>query len=386
VLIVSAGFKERDGGSTPSWYNVFMPVFLVQTPGHTYVCKVARDALLELGEHIPARAGKVFVVTERAIWELHGRRIGGAMTRPYETLFFEGGEERKRLSEVERLAEQMVQLGADRSSIVVAFGGGIVGDLTGFLAAIFMRGIPFIQAPTTLLAQVDAAIGGKTGANLVAGKNLVGCFHQPRVVLIDPTVLSTLPARELRAGLYEILKAGVIRSSALFDTMFRESRRILALDPEVIDEIIAESVAIKAEVVSADERESDLRRILNFGHTVGHALEAETAYSRLLHGEAVAFGMRAASHLARLAGVLPAEDCSRILDCIDRYGALPSLDGVRPERLMARLGSDKKTVQGKVHFVLPEAIGKVRVMSGLDAKLIEEATETALTELSAQTV
>jgi 3-dehydroquinate synthase len=358
-----------------------MPVFSVETPGHRYPCVVARGAIGELSEYLPARAGKVFVVTERTVWDLHGAQLAAGLNRPAEPLFFPGGEERKRLAEVEALAEEMVRRGADRSSLVLAFGGGIAGDLGGFLAAMFMRGIPLIQVPTTLLAQVDAAIGGKTGANLVSGKNLIGAFHQPRAVVIDPSVLSTLPAREFRAGLYEILKAGVIRSADLFETMASQSARILALEPDVVDDIIAESVAIKAEVVTADEKESDLRRILNFGHTIGHALEAETAYARLLHGEAVAFGMRAATRLAVLAGMLSTNDCNRILRCIDAYGAIPSLDGIRAENLIARLGADKKTIQGKVHFVLPEGIGKVRVISGLDPAMIREATESALADL-----
>ena len=193
----------------------------------------------------------------------------------------------------------MAENGADRSSIVVAVGGGIVTDMAGFLAAIFMRGIPVIQIPTTLLAQVDAAVGGKTGVNLVAGKNLIGSFHQPLAVLIDPSVLASLPPREYLAGLYEIVKSGVIRSEPLFRILAERRNEVLAQSPEVVDHIIAESVRIKAEVVSADERESGLRRILNFGHTFGHALEAETKYTRFLHGEAVSWGMRAATYLAR---------------------------------------------------------------------------------------
>jgi 3-dehydroquinate synthase len=359
-----------------------MPVFSVETPGHAYRCVVERGALAELRNVLPPRVGKLFIVTERTVWNLHGRRLTASLDRPVDTLIFQGGEHRKRLAEVEALAEEMVRRGGDRSSVVIAFGGGIVGDLGGFLAAIFMRGVPVIQIPITLLAQVDVAIGGKTGANLASGKNLIGAFHQPRAVLIDPAVLETLPAREFRAGLYEILKAGVIRSESLFETMEAKADQILRLDQETVDEIIAESVAIKAEVVSADERESDLRRILNFGHTIGHALEAETGYARLLHGEAVAFGMRAATRLARMTGLLPESQCERILHCIDAYGAIPSLDGIQAANLVARLGADKKTIQGKVHFVLPEAVGRVRVVSGIDPALILEATETALADLA----
>jgi 3-dehydroquinate synthase len=287
------------------------------------------------------------------------------------------------MASLEELAEQMLQAGADRTSIVIAFGGGIVGDLGGFLAAIFMRGIPVIQAPTTLLAQVDAAVGGKTGANLVGGKNLIGSFHQPLAVLIDPDVLTTLPVREYRAGLYEVLKCGIIRSPGLFERMSRDAAKVLAMDPAIVEEIIAESVRIKAEVVSADEKEGGLRRILNYGHTIGHALEAETQYKRLLHGEAVAFGMRAVSHLGRLTGTCSEADARLMNDSISVYGAIPPLDGVTVDSLVSRLGSDKKTIQGRVHFVLAECIGSVVVRSGIEESLIREATRCALKELAA---
>src|SRR5260370_20340203 len=268
-----------------------MPFFWVETPQRRYPIVVERGGLSKLREHIPTSAGKVFFISTEDVWQLHG---GAVSDVPHELLIFRGGEARKRLEEVEVLAEQMVAKGADRSSVVVAIGGGILTDVAGFLAAIFMRGIPVIQIPTTLLAQVDAAIGGKTGVNLVAGKNLVGSFHQPLGVLIDPGALATLPEREYRAGLFEVIKYGVISSPALFRLLTERQNDVAARVPDVVDEIIAESVRIKAEVVSADEREGGIRKILNFGHTVGHALEAETAYARFLHGEAVAAGMQAA--------------------------------------------------------------------------------------------
>jgi len=274
------------------------------------------------------------------------------------------------------MAEQMLAAGADRSSVVVAFGGGIVNDTGGFLAAIFMRGIPVIQVPTTLLAQVDAAVGGKTGVNLVSGKNLLGSFHQPLAVLIDADVLSTLPEREYRAGLYEIIKCGVIRDANLFSLLDEGIASVLAKEPAVVEQIIAAAVRIKAEVVSADEREGGLRRILNFGHTVGHALEAETQYSRFLHGEAVAFGMRVATVLAeRVTDLKDAADIDRV---IVNYGPIPSLNGVRANNLAKRLASDKKTIQGNVHFVLPVKIGEVTVVSGIDDRVVLESIEAVL--------
>jgi len=355
-----------------------MPCFVVRTPQRNYQAVVERGVLSRAGQYLPARHGKLFVVTTRDVWELHGRALREGLGREFDTLFFPGGEERKRLAEVEELAEEMVRRGGDRSSLVIAFGGGVVNDLGGFLAAIFMRGIPVIQAPTTLLAQVDAGVGGKTGVNLETGKNLIGSFHQPLAVLTDPDVLATLPEREYRAGIYEVIKCGVIRSPELFELMERRREAVLAREPEVVEFMIAESVRIKAEVVSADERESGLRRILNFGHTLGHALEAETGYARFLHGEAVAYGMCAAAQLARLAGCLAETDCRRIVETVRAYGPIPPLEGVQAQNLVARLVHDKKAVQGKVHFVLPVRIGEVEVVAGLDEALVLEAARAAL--------
>jgi 3-dehydroquinate synthase len=356
-----------------------MPVFRVDTPQRAYDAIVERGILSRAGQFVPDRAGTRFVVTTADVWDLHGAALRRALEgRSPHVLVFPGGEARKRLAEVESLAEQMVEAGGDRSSVVIAFGGGIVGDVAGFLAAMFMRGIPVIQIPTTLLAQVDAAVGGKTGVNLVSGKNLVGSFHQPLAVLIDPDVLRTLPEREYRAGLYEVIKCGVIRDAALFEILEAGPERVLAQEPSTLERIIAGAVRIKAEVVTADEREGDLRRILNFGHTFGHALEAETGYERLLHGEAIAWGMHAATILAERSGRLSAAEADRIHDVVVRYGPIPSLEGVHASRLAARLRSDKKTVQGRVHFVLPVRIGAVEIATGIDDALVLDSIRTAL--------
>ena len=353
-----------------------MPSFEVKTPQHNYRAIVERGILGRAGEHIPAKSGKVFVVTTEDVWRHQGHALQTG--HPHDVLFLPGGETRKRLAPLEAMAEQMVARGADRSSLVIAFGGGIVNDMAGFLAAIFMRGIPALQIPTTLLAQVDAAIGGKTGVNLVAGKNLIGSFHQPLAVLIDPAALETLPEREYRAGLFEVIKYGVIGSPNLFSLLSERQHEVAARVPAVVDEIIAESVRIKAEVVSADERESGIRKILNFGHTVGHALEAETAYSRFLHGEAVSFGMQAAVHLAQSTRHLGAGDAESIRRTITRYGPIPSLSGISADNLLGRLAADKKTIQGNVHFVLPTKIGEATVVSGVDEKLVLSAIQAAL--------
>jgi 3-dehydroquinate synthase len=356
-----------------------MPTFRVATAPHAYDAIVERGVLERANEYIPRNVGKTFVITTEDVWKLYCARLeAGLRGFDFTVLLFPGGEERKRISFVEAFAEEMVSLGGDRSSLVIAFGGGIVTDLAGFLAAIFMRGIPVLQIPTTLLAQVDAAVGGKTGANLVSGKNLIGSFHQPLAVLIDPTVLSTLPEREYKAGLYEIVKCGVIRSPGLFRLMDDSSDAVLEQGAEAVDQMIAESVRIKAAVVSADERESDVRRILNFGHTLGHALEAETGYSRYLHGEAVAFGMKAATQLAAILGLLADDVRDQIVRVVDRYGPIPPPEGIQPACLIARLASDKKTVQGQVHFVLPVGIGEVKIVAGVPHDEITRAIEAAI--------
>jgi 3-dehydroquinate synthase len=353
-----------------------MPSYVVETPARCYSILVERGGVSKLHQYIPESAGKIFFVSTEDVWQLHGPAV--ARDLAHQVLFFPGGETRKRLAEVEALAEQMVQKGGDRASMVVAVGGGIVTDVAGFLAAIFMRGIPLIQIPTTLLGQVDAAIGGKTGVNLTAGKNLIGSFHQPLAVLIDPALLGTLPEREYRAGLFEIIKHGVIADPDLFSLMRCEPERVLSQEPAVVDRMIADSVRLKAHVVSGDEKEEDRRRILNFGHTFGHALEAETDYSRFLHGEAVAWGMKAAASLAELEGMLSSGDREKIVQCVNSYGPFPSLDGIDPARLAARLKNDKKTVRGKIHFVLPERIGAVRITADVDQRRVLKAIEEAL--------
>lgn len=357
-----------------------MAAFEVSIPGHTYSAVVERGVLQHIREFVPERASKLFVVTTEDVWRLHGQAVETQFGRVYHVLVFPGGEANKRLSHIEALAERMVSGGGDRSSIVIGFGGGIVTDVAGFLSAIFMRGIPVLQIPTTLLAQVDAAIGGKTGVNLASGKNLIGSFHQPLAVLIDPDVLRTLPAREYRAGLFEVIKCGIIRDRALFDLLANNADEILGMQPALVDNLIAAAVRIKAEVVSADERESDLRRILNFGHTIGHAIEAETEYIRFLHGEAIAWGMLAATRLAELMKLLDTSSADSIRRTICRYGPLPAADNLDPDRLIARLASDKKTLHGDVHFVLPTAIGEVKVISGIETPLIRRAIVESLQE------
>jgi 3-dehydroquinate synthase len=356
-----------------------MPAFEVQTSQRVYSNVVERGILRRVRDYLPTSVGKLFLVTTEDVWQLYGSTVQAQFRNgELKVLFFPGGEPNKRLAALEQLAEQMSEHGADRKSLVIGFGGGIVTDISGFLAAVFMRGVPVLQIPTTLLAQVDAATGGKTGVNLRSGKNLIGSFHQPMAVLIDPDVLSTLPVREYRAGLFEVIKCGVIRDRALFNLFSEHADEILSLQPDLVEHLIAGAVRIKAEVVSADEKEGDLRRILNFGHTIGHALEAETEYSHFLHGEAVAWGMIAAAELAAILGLLAREEANRIQEVIFRFGPLPSANGLNIDSLLGRLSQDKKTLGGVVHFVLPTTIGQVKIVSNIETSAIRSAIEKTL--------
>jgi 3-dehydroquinate synthase len=263
----------------------------------------------------------------------------------------------------------MAQAGGDRGSLLIAFGGGIVGDVGGFLAAIYMRGIPYVQVPTTFLAQVDSSVGGKTGVSLPEGKNLVGSFHHPLAVFADIGVLGTLPDRELRAGLMESVKAGIIRDRTLVRFMEEHVDDVLARDSKALEKVIAASIRMKAGVVNKDERESGLRMILNLGHTVGHALEQATGYKVLLHGEAIGWGMVAALYLGRKRGTISAQQFARLETLIHAYGPLPPLK-LRAGKVVAATGTDKKNVGGVRRFVLPVGIG--------DAGVVEDVTPAEL--------
>src|SRR5205823_2930563 len=314
-----------------------------------------RHAGREISRLLPSKSSRVFVITSPNVRRHWGQQLEASLKKSrlnYQVLEMNDGEPAKRLATVEQLAEQMVSAGADRKALIVALGGGVVGDCAGFLASIFMRGIPVVQVPTTVLAQADASIGGKTGVNLQAGKNLIGAFHQPQAVLIDSAVLATLDDREFRAGLYESLKCGVIRDRRLFEFMAGQPEKIRERDRKSVERVIVDSVRVKAVVVSADERESGLRRILNFGHTIGHALEAATGYTQLLHGEAIAWGMIAATAIAQETGTCAEATAQRIRSAVMAYGPLPPVTA-RTEEIVARLASDKKAVAGAIHFVLP---------------------------------
>ncbi|MFI5338563.1 MAG: 3-dehydroquinate synthase [Candidatus Methylomirabilales bacterium] len=275
------------------------------------------------------------------------------------------GEESKSLDQAGRLWRELVRLRLDRGSALLALGGGVIGDLAGFVAATLYRGIPFVNLPTTLLAQVDSSVGGKTGVNLPEGKNLVGAFHQPHLVVADVLTLRTLPEREFRSGLAEVVKHGMIADPTLFQRLEEAADRILARDPGTLQEIVARSCAIKASVVERDERDSGLRAMLNFGHTVGHAIEAAVGYRAITHGEAVAHGMLVAAALSVRRGLCPEKDARRLRELLGRFGLLGT-PPPSPESLEKYMVSDKKARDGVLQFVLTRGVGSVTFAPVLD--------------------
>jgi 3-dehydroquinate synthase len=324
---------------------------------------------------------RFFVLTSAPIWALWGETFLSSFAESPMALFLEPGEEYKTLKSAERLLRQMAQAGGDRGSLLIAFGGGIVGDVGGFLAAIYMRGIPYVQVPTTLLAQVDSSVGGKTGVNLPEGKNLIGSFHHPLAVFADIGVLGTLPERELKAGLMESVKAGIIRDRSLVRFMEEHADEVLGREARALEKVIAASIRMKAEVVKQDEREHGLRMILNLGHTVGHALEQATGYKALLHGEAVGWGMVAALYLARRRGTISSSQFERLENLIRLYGPLPALK-LRVPKVVGATEGDKKNVGGVTRFVLPVGIGDAGVVEDVTAAELEAAVKYILARAS----
>ena len=358
----------------------------VKTDSADYKVRIGRGLLAGLAEQTMQLAGpvsRVFIITSPEIEQLWAAPVRGgfvALGLPVETLLVPAGEGEKRLSTLERLCEELAAHRADRDSLLVALGGGVIGDLTGFLAAVYMRGIRFVQVPTTLLAQVDSSVGGKTGVNLRAGKNLVGSFYHPLAVFADINVLATLPERELRAGLQESVKAGVIRDAVLFEYMETNADSILRGQPDALQHVVEASVRMKAAVVGEDEREHGLRMILNFGHTVGHAIEAATEYKALLHGEAIGWGMIAAARLAQNRAMLPDDDVDRITALVHRYAALPRFQA-NAEQLVALTGGDKKKRSGTLNFVLPTFIGTVEIVRDVTEPELTAAVNAMLLEM-----
>jgi len=328
---------------------------------YAVVCR--RGLLNEVGREI-ARLGEfssVHVLSSPKVWRAVGAKLKKGLGRRLATAavhLFDDAEAAKNMATVEGIARKLARAGADRKSLLIAVGGGVVGDVGGFAAAAYLRGVRVVQVPTTLVAQVDSAVGGKTGVNLPEGKNLVGAFYPPKLVLVDPEALSTLPEREFRGGLAEVIKYGVIADAKLFAFLEENLGRILQREPQALEQVIRRSIEIKAEVVSKDERESGLREILNFGHTFGHALESATGYKRFQHGEAVAWGMMCAALLGHEAAGTKADGVSRIVALVRRIGPLPAWPRTTPDALLKAMKTDKKARKGRVRFVLSRRIGE----------------------------
>jgi 3-dehydroquinate synthase len=345
----------------------------VDTPSRRYAITLDQavlDLLPRVLDEVKAPARR-FVVSSPVVWRFHGARLAKAGIG--EPILVPDGERYKQLQTVSRVYESLIRANADRASTLLTFGGGVIGDMAGFAAATYLRGIALVHVPTTLLAQVDASIGGKVGVNHALGKNLIGAFYQPHAVIIDLSVLGTLPRREFRAGLYEVIKYGMTSSPPLFDRIARDRSAIFARDPEILSSVVAESCRIKAAVVSADEREAGPRRVLNFGHTAGHALEAVTKYRRYRHGEAVAYGMLVAAELAVLRGALAASDRTALADLVASLGPLPPIADITTREMFEAMQHDKKMIAGRLHFVLPTAVGATTIVDDVTEKEMKAA-------------
>lgn len=351
----------------------------------SYDITIAEGSLTQVGEITRAALGnrtrKLALISNPQVHGHFGKLIEKSLKKAsFVTLthLMGDGERAKSLKTAERAWSFLIANRFERGDAIVALGGGVVGDLAGFVAACFQRGIHFVQIPTTLLAQIDSSVGGKTAVNHPLGKNLIGAFHQPKAVIIDPSVLRTLPPRELRAGMYEALKYGVIWDRSLFDFIRDHQSKVEALDAAALAHIIQRSCEIKAEVVTSDERESGLRKILNYGHTIGHALEAVTHYRRLKHGEAVGYGMKAAANIAMKAGLLAKEERSAIDDGVEALGRLPRINDLPAPEILTAMTLDKKASQGKVPLILPTKIGEVVVRADIAPAVIRASVKELL--------
>jgi 3-dehydroquinate synthase len=345
----------------------------VRTSAGAYAIEIAADASRSLPARLDAAGlpARRFIVSNQTVWRFYGEQLEG--TSADEPILIPDGERFKHLATVGRIYDALVRAGADRASAIVAVGGGVTGDIAGFAAATYLRGIPVVQVPTTLLAQVDSAVGGKVGVNHPLGKNLIGAFHPPAAVIIDPALLATLPRREFRAGLYEVVKYGVIASRPLFERTARDLKALFGREPGSLLPVVADSCRIKASIVEQDERESGLRRTLNFGHTAGHALEAVTKYRRFRHGEAVAYGMLAASALAVARGVFPTADRDALAALVTQMGPLPPVADLSAAEVIGATKRDKKVIAGRLHFVLPTAIGSTTTVGDVTPDELRDA-------------
>jgi 3-dehydroquinate synthase len=343
-----------------------MQTLTVNLGDRSYPIHVGADTLNRVGEFLRQTGlrGKVAIISNPIVAQLYLDPVHEALTASgFEVapILVPDGEEQKNLKSLSAIYDGLVKARLERKSTVLALGGGVVGDLAGFAAATYLRGVPYVQLPTTLLAQVDSSVGGKTGVNHEDGKNLIGAFYQPRLVLIDVAVLRTLPRRELAAGLAEVIKYGIIEDAALFGFLEKNIERLLGLDQKPLIDVIAACCAIKARVVERDEREDDYRAVLNFGHTIGHALEAATGFLEFLHGEAVGVGMAKAAFLSLQQGFCDRQSFERVIRLIKKAGLPVDLPpDVSVESLLEGMEVDKKAAGGKIKFVMCGGIGKTR--------------------------
>jgi 3-dehydroquinate synthase len=337
-----------------------MPTIQVKSSAGPYDFVCARGVVANAARWVKrlGDATGTFVLSSPRVWRYWGKTLAAKLPGGRRPILFDDSEQLKRLATVEAIARLLVRSGADRHAILIAVGGGVVGDVAGFAAASYLRGVRLVHIPTTVVAQVDSSIGGKTGVNLPEGKNLVGAFYPPKLILADPNFVQTLPHREFRSGIYEVVKYGVIADPELFQFLEEHMPAVLRRDAAALSWIIPRCARIKAEVVNKDEREGGLRQILNFGHTIGHGLEAVTNYRRFLHGEAIGWGMIAATLLGVATQMLGEKDAVRIIKLVASIGPLPSLRNVRAADLRPILAGDKKARGGRVLWVLPRRIGK----------------------------
>ena len=354
--------------------------------GHrSYDILIGEDLLQQTGNLVRERGkGKrVFLISNLTVFEHHGQKVVDELEAAgleVVHLLIPDGERSKNLHTVENIYTYLIAQRADRNTALIALGGGVTGDVVGFVAASYLRGVPYIQIPTTLLSQVDSSVGGKTGVNHCLGKNLIGAFYQPSLVCVDTDTLSTLPTREFQSGLYEVLKYGLIYDDAFFDYLVDNLEKIKERDSETLATVISRCCEIKAEVTSLDEKEADLRRILNFGHTFGHALESATRYEGFKHGEAVAYGMIAAAHLSRHEGFLDEEAVRRVDRAVLSIGPLPPIEGLTFSRLIDAMKRDKKREDDRIVFVLLEKIGRTVIRSDFEEAVLSEIWDEVLRE------
>lgn len=350
-----------------------MQRFKVRSGKSSYDVVIGPGAWSALRDFPCAQYTSLFVITERKLWRFWGKTFLKEAGLEAEPLFVPPGEASKSLGALERLAGALLKRGADRGSLLVLFGGGVIGDLGGFLASVYMRGVDCVHVPTTVLAQVDSSIGGKTAVNLTEMKNLIGTFYPPRVVVSDPRVLSSLSQRDFRSGLYEVVKHAILDGSGFASRLEACAGMLRPDDVAALGPVIARAAKVKINVVNRDERETGLRMVLNLGHTFGHALEEITHYKRFVHGEAVAWGLLAVSRLAQRMGALKAIEGERIERLVRSLGPLPPVRDISPASVLRLLPQDKKAVAGRIRWVVPERIGRVRITSDVPARVAEAA-------------